>query len=240
MSGSPTPDRDHRPLKPLLDPSAPAGPPEWLDANIRAAAHDAARKAAGSGAARPAGPDASPPAPRRWRWGWGPAATVAAVAVLGLLIVINRPRQAEDPAQIAMAPATRASEEARAPTAPAPPSAATVPQAAKADAAAAGGAGDLASERARDADRPKLASSAEAKRSDERRQGTSIGANSTTSKSELAKLPDTAQKCEASVEELRRERKLDDARRRLRDCRARYPEHEYPAQLLRELGIPPP
>jgi hypothetical protein len=229
LTGSPAPDPEHRPLKPLLDQAPPPEPPDWLDANIRAAAHEAARKAA---ATRAAGERPAHAGRRRWRW--GPLGAVVATAVLGVLIVMNQSRRPDDPTQLAQAPT---------------PSEATATQPASGRSSGAAGAGNgTAASRAdaqTDAAKPGPPPAHESK---EAVTGALVTAQTERRKADspaqakadetLAALPDTARGCVDSVEAMRADQRIDDARRRLRDCRTRYPDYPYPPELLR--ALPPP
>ncbi len=274
MTGSPAPDPERRPLKPLLDEAPTPEPPGWLDANIRAAAHEAARKSA---ATRAAAERAAHNGRRRRRW--LPIGALVATTVLGVLIVMNQSRRPDDPTQLAQAPTPSA-------VTASPP--ATGRSSAVADAGAGNGAAasradaETAAEKpipqpARErreaaagalvpaeAERRKAASPGEAKRERDRpadadavdrpaspampsapaqrqfaaRSAPEPSATHKTAEETLAALPDTARRCVDSVEAMRAEERTEDARRRLRDCRTRYPDYAYPPELLR--ALPPP
>ena len=282
MTGSPAPDPERRPLKSLLDQAPTPEPPDWLDANIRAAAHEAAR---GAAASRAAGERAAEAGRRRWRW--VPIGAVVATAVLGVLIVMNQSRRTDETTRLAQAP-TPSAVPATPPAAERAPE--RVPDRAPAGTASGIANGAAASRADAEADaakpgpplahesketaagapaagedeRRKAASPAQAKREGEpsaaadaverpaspatppasaQRQLAARAApqpspTPTSAQETLAALPDTARGCVESVEAMRGEQRIDDARRRLRDCRTRYPDYPYPPELLR--ALPPP
>ncbi len=48
--------------------------------------------------------------------------------------------------------------------------------------------------------------------------------------------PESATKCVEQIDELRRGQRVDEAKRLLRVCRERFPDHDFPAELVRELA----
>ncbi len=259
------PSAEPRPLRALLEEAPGAEPPAWLDANVRAAAAQAAelarQRGAGTGAKTGAGHPGKPDrtgapasgAGGRSRWGWMPVGATVAVAVLGLMLVISttvdrkaaspeaessvtqdkavRQKALEETRPRADAPTPErdaaVSNEARQPSAAkrersdalgaAAPAAPTAPAASAAPAAPAASAAPAA---------PAAAAAPAALATP--RAPTTPAAD--------AVAPGTAAACVERIDQLRGTGHTTDARNLLRACRSRFPEHPFPAEMLRELG----
>ncbi len=250
MSDAPTPGREPRRVKPLLEQAAPPGPPAWLDENIRAAAQDAARQAARPASAASGSPGTRDRTGRRLPWRWGAISVAGAAVVIATLLIVGQRERVDTGPTLAQAPATRPEPPATQPQAaggrsrePAP--AITVPGEPKAErrAATPSAVAPPVPPIAAPPVPPMAAPAPAAEGTDQALAGRSAQTPQTpqTAKSAQAleadsALPQTAQKCLASVEDMRREQKTEEARRRLRACRERFPDHRYPEELLRELA----
>ncbi|MCL4745912.1 MAG: hypothetical protein KJZ83_10895 [Burkholderiaceae bacterium] len=212
MTDPRTPGQGSRPLRPLLDEAPGNEPPAWLDANIRA---EAARVA---GLARQQAGKAPRAVRSRMRRGWLPIGATMAVAVLGLLLVIGTPVPTPAPSpQTPPAPAT-------APT-PTP-----TPESRNAASA------DLRPKTRDDSTAPAAGAKKEGVREEaEARSAPAMLGRAREGSAERA-APDSAAKCVEQTDELRRDQRIDEAKRLLRACRERFPEHEFPAALIRELA----
>ena len=245
MNRRPGDPRDHRDglepdgLSPLVRQWPDEAPPAWLDANIRSAAHDAARiagqKAAtpGSGATGHDG-KGRPAAPVRWNR-WLPLGGTLATAVLAVLLMIARPGgdHASDPAEHQTTagqrgPSAAPEPPAAAPAAPAMTAPAREPIAASRPSTVADAA--RSKQQARDDD---------AARSYERRLQQQSAAPVSPAADQAARveppLPDSGEACVRLLESLSRERRSDEGRRMLSRCRDRFPDHPVPPSLERAL-----
>ena len=258
------PGSEPRPLRPLLDEAPGAEPPAWLDANVRAAAAQAAELARqrGAGAAGEQTPDrAGAPSSdegQRARLGWMPVGATVAVAVLGLMLVISRPpnREAASPQAESASPQAESTmpqaesagvrdESARQKALDKAQSRSDAPSRER-DAAASneggqpreakrelGGASGAAAPAAPAAAAPGAAAPAAAAPAS---APTAASPASRAAAASEVGAPSTAQACTERIGQLRRFDRVDDARSLLRACRSRFPEHPFPAEMVRALG----
>lgn len=233
-------------LSPLVRQWPDEAPPAWLDANIRSAAHDAAR-IAGQKAATP-GPGATghdgkgrPAAPVRWNR-WLPLGGTLATAVLAVLLMIARPGgdHASDPAEHQTTAGQRGPSAAPEPPAAAPATPAMTAPAREPNAASRPSAAASRPSTAADAARSKQqARDDDAARSYERRLQQQSAAPVSPAADQAARveppLPDSGEACVRLLESLSRERRSDEGRRMLSRCRDRFPDHPIPPSLERAL-----
>lgn len=243
MTDAHRPDAGKRRLQSLLDDAPGSEPPEWLDANIRAAAAQAAEVARqrGHGASVAEGGEARRPR----RINWIPIGATMAVAVLGLMLVISAPvdRGAHSPEQ----EQARARDEVTRQSAPAKAADPTNGRSApalksRADAATSNRDAPASGEALSEA--PPTSS---AKRESGQAAGAALGsatapaaappaAPQALERAREVALPDNATACSSRIDELRRGARADDARRLFKACRERFPEHAFPAEMVRELA----
>ena len=233
------PDFEPRPLRPLLDEAPGAEPPAWLDANVRAAAAQAAEFARqrGPGTTGENTPDraGAPSSDERKpaRLGWMPVGATVAVVVLGMMLVISRPldRKADSPQAESAGMREEGARQKNLDKAPLRADAPTrerdaavanedrQPREAKREPSGALGAAAPAA--------PAAAGPAPAT--------PAAPAAAAAVESEVV-APRTPQACTERIGQLRRFDRIDDARRLLRACRSRFPEHSFPAEMVRALG----